>query len=620
MVVIEQALEVVIALILFIGLVWLFFSIFGSAECDKFSNTTAIELSNTISKVALESGVSPWTGSGIPADAKTDYYATVPIRLCEKNGFGAIGALFSSQMPTYILTYETMPEAGNAWSESQPFSGGAMQSVFNYMEMKYFTKAVTFFGSLGVRVAKWVGGKVVNSVWKGGWELLKLKIMRYLQNNDDNRIARALLNRFFSADTEKTVEEDVADQQLNRLNYLGKANKDTFNEFLSAKEKDGLSKEAALVKIGAIEGGYEMEGGEIKYLPRLNGEGKYVVTPQYRQFMSMYIENSGDAADALAQKYYFPSRWGWLEDIKTQKWYPLKYRVQEMISNFKGKFQPLKDFFGNVKDKFNKYFNYNNYVPSSRVPQELGIQKEFLLSIHDEVEGEMKTNFDELKDPLNKIYKDLGVNRIVETADDINTEDAIVWINNFEKTHQTSLIAKYIPRYQQDLTDVTSRYFGDKTEALVNKIKDAEGDPVAQLQAYRELQKFWSGPTETVGGELTTELTRDFVQEDGTPFDMTLAWGQIDAARGNAKGAVMGSGILYDMNACGGPCVAGALRADWLAEKVDDIQAQMKIAKYQLPKYVVQKSTPFQDLFFQNPTITEDSLKDITAEIGRAHV
>jgi len=180
MVLISQALEIVIALIIFIGLVLIFFNVFGATECNRFANTTAIDLANTISKVALEDGVAPWTQKGVPPDSKTDNYATVSIRLCERNRLGAISALFSAQSPTYIIVYETFPEGGMSWSESQPFSGGALQSIFNYAEMKYFFKAVTFTGSLAVKLGKWVGGKFISIIYKGGWDLLRLRIQRYL--------------------------------------------------------------------------------------------------------------------------------------------------------------------------------------------------------------------------------------------------------------------------------------------------------------------------------------------------------------------------------------------------------------------------------------------------------
>jgi hypothetical protein len=406
----------VIAVIILIGIVYLFFSIFGSTECDKLSNTTAVQLTNAINQVALEENVSPWTVGGAPPDEKTDYYATVPIRLCEKNRMNTVSALFSAQSPTYILTYETFPESGYSWSESQPFSGGTAESLLNYGIMKYGPQLATFIGKYTIKIAK--------TLWNGGLSLVKLKIMRWFEGSalqrflDNNRVVKgikAFFSRYISSQTQTTVQDTIEDK-FNKKYYPTKF-KGIVDRIKDSVKNRFLSEEEALVEAQVIDGIQDESG---RWIPKkifdLNGNGQYVVNQKYRKFMQLFIENTGEESEMYKSLYHFPSRLGSaFEEFKMEKWYPFKYSVKSWWRNtwFKRTIDSIRGFYDErIKGTWNDWMNHNEIEGMYDTPQEIGAIKSYAMMHRDQFTQEIKDNVDEFKGPLEEIWANEGIERV----------------------------------------------------------------------------------------------------------------------------------------------------------------------------------------------------------------
>jgi hypothetical protein len=476
---IEQALYTVIALVILIGIIYLFFSVFGSTECDKLSNTTAVELTNAINKVALGQDVLPWEDSSkAPPDESTDYYTIVPIRLCEKNKMNTMSALFSAQSPTYILTYETFPEAGYAWSESQPFSGGAPESLINYGVMKYGLKFGSIVGKYVVKGAK--------ALWNGGWSLFKLKIQRWfdasrlkrwLDNNKHYNAVKNYLRRHFSSSTQTTIQETIEDK-LNKKNYPDEL-KGIADKIRYYQKELFLEEEESLLRVGLIDGAPDEAGNWIpKKLYDANGNGQYIVKQEYRKFMQLYIENTGEASEMYKGLYHIPSRWGSaFEKFKIEKWRPFKYAVKGWWQNrwVKKAIDKVREFYDNkikkpisgIKDSFNDWFNHKEGAGVLESSQDIGAIKNYLMLHRDEATQEMKDNFVEFKGPLQEI-----TGKVFNKADDIGDDDAIRLINSYERYYSANELVLYFPRQQDDLTFIGSQFLGKEYYNRAEKVRD----------------------------------------------------------------------------------------------------------------------------------------------------
>ncbi|MFH1229379.1 MAG: hypothetical protein V1678_03065 [Candidatus Aenigmatarchaeota archaeon] len=486
MVAIEQALEALLAVIIFIGVVFLFFSMFGSTECDKLSNTTAIELTNAISKVALGDGVSPWNSDSVPSDDKTGQYEIVPIRLCEKNRMSAFSAMFSAQTPSYILTYQTFPEASFSWSESQPWSGGAGQSLMNFAVMKYGMKFGTYVGKYAVKIGR--GGVSLSKIGINlGASAVLGRIGYIIDNSRVVKFLRSVYKRIRST-VGKPVEEEL-DARLNVKYYGGRFSKwkslvgDLKNDIMSNK----LSEEEALVKAGIIEGGKDASG---RYTAAMLYD-QYQVKDNYGQFMNLWIDNSGEAAGAAKAMYHIPpSRLGSaLAKFKTTHWYPFKTAVKawwnrRWISNGVNKIvngatnaygkvksfvENVQDWIRNTKNGFNRWFNHEDSTLLSDVPRDIGQKKSYMLAHLDQTRDEIDKSFDEFKPYLEKVIKDKAFNSI----DDLTDEELIQFISKGERYYITKGTVLVLSREQQELSGLLAKGMGETFEERANLIREA---------------------------------------------------------------------------------------------------------------------------------------------------
>jgi len=576
---IEQALYTVIALVILIGIVYLFFSVFGSTECDKLSNATAVELTNAINKVALGQDVLPWEDSSkAPPDESTDYYTIVPIRLCEKNKMNTMSALFSAQSPTYILTYETFPEAGYAWSESQPFSGGAPESLMNYAVMKYGLKFGSIVGKYVVKGAK--------ALWNGGWSLWKLKIQRWfeasrikrwLDNNKYYNAVKNYLRRHFSSSTQTTLQERIEDK-LNKKYYPNEY-KGLIDQVKDYIKNEFLNEEEALIKAGVVDG--YLDTSTNRWIPikinDITGNGQYVVKQEYRKFMQLFIENTGEASDMYKGLYYIPSRWGSaFERFKIEKWRPFKYSVKNWWQNrwVKKAIDKIKGFYDDkIKKKidgFNDWINHKETLGFYDTPQEMGIIKNYAMLHRDEFRQEVIDNFDEFKGPLQEV-----TGKVLSKADDVGDDDVIKLINNYERYFNSKALIEYLPR-DADVTNAAVKALGREIKDRAEKVRDAL-NPAAE---YNNFQSFLVNPWASLPDSEKTDWINKFSQGFNNPIDSDRAMEVYEYARVSAV-----KNGLFEMRDSMGNFKINKL--NWFVSQSDKAKGNMLAAQFRLSKYNV---------------------------------
>jgi len=601
---IEQALYTVIALIILIGIVYLFFSVFGSTECDKLSNTTAIELTNAINKVALEQDVSPWTENSAPPDEKTEYYTIVPIRLCEKNRMNTVSALFSAQSPTYILAYETFPESGYAWSESQPFSGGATESLLNYVGFKYGLKLATYATKYTVKFAK--------ALWDGSVSLVKLKILRWfeasrikrwLDNNKYYTAVRDFLKRHFSSAVQTTVQDTLEDK-LNKKYYPSKFK--SLVDDIKGFVKSGLfSEEEALIKAGVIEGVQDPDTGKwiANKLYDLNtGNGQYIVKQEYRQFMQLFIENTGEASEMYKGLYHIPSKLGsWFEKQKLKRWYPLKYSVKNWWQNtwFKKSIDRIRGFYDDkIKGTWNDWMNHKEVLTTYDTPQEIGAIKDYAMMHRDELLQEVKDNPTDFMAQINDINARLGIEKVITKADDIADEDAIRLINNYERYYNANILTLYFPREQGELVDKGAKFFGkeyyDRAENLRETVFNSKST-LAEISAAWQDYNILSTPAKNldpvVKQALISKISQGYSKEiDEQVFDDVYEYARVSAFKNGA----------FSTN-----------NLNLLVSEADKVKADMVVAPLYLSKRLyITEPLKVTDRFL-TPILTEQSFSKL---------
>jgi len=592
MVVISQAIETVIALIIFIFIVLLFFSIFGSSECDKLSNSTAIELVNTINKVALGDGVASWDKDSVPSDEDTNYYAYVPIRLCEKNQIITALDQFTARQPTYILTYETFPEAGYAWSESQPFSGGASESVMNYLFMKYGTKAFMLGTKYAVRIVKGIAKGVWTLVWGGGKAVLGAKLSNWLDKVKNNRVIKWILRRFGSSAAEKTVEETVEDKLVKTAPDKFK---DAANRVRDLQKIEGSVFQNSMAEAGFFEGVLDASTNKIEPLTQvIDGKEKWIVKPEYRDFVLLYLENMGDDAEALRDSIYIPAKYSFIENFKIQKWYPLKYSFQNMWKNswFKRNLiDKPKEIYNKIKGGFNKVFNYKEGMMTEYdTPQESGIIKNYLLFHRDELRQNVMDNFDNYKGPLEEI-----TGKVFDSADDVADADLIKLVNKYDRYFNSNLLVQYVSRDQQDLTSVASKALGREIKDNAEKVASA-ANPSAE---YNNFMSSIVNPWDNLPPLQQQAWIDKFSSGYTTKIDPERAGEVYEYARASA----IRKGILDRTQVV----VGGSVKTNWLVKQADDIKGDMIAAsRFKFSKYSVEKIATTD--YYLSPILAESGL------------
>ena len=588
----------------------MFFSVFGSTECDKIANTTAIELTNAINKVALEYGVDPWTGEGVPPNDKTDNYVSVPIRLCEKNMMNSFAAQFTAQQPTYILTYEIFPEGGFAWSESQPFSGGAAESILNYLIMTRGIKAITLVSKYVVKGIKKVWGWVKSAIFKGGTSLIGIKITKFLEEVKNNRIIKWILKRFGSSEAEEPIEESIEDK------YNGKYYKSKWKGLVEDLKKlvkdENLDEERALVSLGVYKEG--PEGLALRTL-----DGKIVVAEEYRDFIFNFIENKGEGAETFAAGLYIPPRFPWLsnkiERIKANYWQPFKNRIKTWWQNSlikKYLYDKPKDFYNRIKGKyedaksaFNEIFNYKDGMTDSNIVQEeIGVVTGIAKENNEEILQGMKRNFDKFKDELEDLYQG---NKIFQTADDITSADVDLYIDSFQKWGSLQDLTEFTPReiVSIDQASLAQRKMGSTLREAANEVKDA-----ADLSAaYNDFQSMavnsWDDLPQSVGTYNKDYWIKKFSEgytKDGQPLTMSAS--EVKKAYEYARMSMANEGlfdrtIMFD--------AAGKLRVNQLVTKTERVERELLSSSY---KIYSSYSTDRIIEFLSKPLLTSESALD----------
>jgi hypothetical protein len=575
MVAISQALETAIAIIIFIVLAMMFFSVFGSTECDKLSNTTAIELTNAINKVALEYGIEPWTGGNVPEDAKTNNYVTVPIRLCEKNMMNAFAAQFEAQQPTYILTYEIFPEEGFAWSESQPFSGGAAESVLNYAVMKYGIQGITLAGKFVTKILK--------TVFKGGFSLIGIKIAKFLDEAKNNKVIGWFLSKFGSSAAQEPIEETL-DDTLNGKYYKSKW-KGLIEKIKGFIVNDDLDEEEALVKAKVYKEGPDG-------LALLTLDGKKVVNTESRDFILNFIENKGEEAEDFAKGVYIPPRFPWLsnpiERIKANYWQPLKNRVRTWWQNRMIKkylYDKPKEIYDYIRGKvkgaksaFNEIFNYKDGMTDAEiVPEEFGIVAGIAKENSEETLQAVKNNFDVIKDELERV-----TGETFTSPEQVTTKHLIQLFEAEERYGSMSDLIGFMNREIENtkITSIAMKDLGSDLRRLAKEVNDGTVlyEDFVNVGGEWSMANYWGDLPQTQKDKWVERLSKGYTV-GGQPLKM--AEEDVKKVYEYTRMSMANEG-LFDrtiMFANGG---TGSLRVNQLVTKAERVERELISSSYKI--------------------------------------
>jgi hypothetical protein len=590
---ISQALEIVIGLVIFILIVFIFFKIFGSPECDSMANATAVELTHKISKVALGDDVIPWGGEGVPPDSETGHYAVVPIRLCERNFVNTLAATFAAQIPTYILTYETFPEPGSAWSESQPFSGGAASALTNYLFFKYGYKLPLFVG----KIVKNAGGAIKSIFAKGVFDIIRFKWRNFVDKARDTWGIRWILRRFGSSSAGTTVPDDA----IERLNY-NRYPKEHLGILSVIKDlrSTGLKEELALADSGIFEEQFDHVLNE--WVPKKDEAGKYIVKQKFASFMNFYIDNAADEAEKTVLKniYYVPSRFKWLETLRVKVWRPLKYSVSSWIKNrwIYQKVMGIKEKYDDAKRGWNKIFNSQNYLDNADTPQEAAVVKRWAMFNRDEFTQEVANNFNEYKGPLEQI-----TGKVFKDASDIADEDIIMLVSHYDEYFNSHILEKYVAREQEKVATQAFKSMGNKIKNEADKIADSAIPGVE----WRKLADEW---TNEFGVLPASEQTRR-AAELTKGFTKTLTTQDAKIMHDYTRALMLKRGVLDSAKVI--DPVTGEFKAKWFKSQMDKIKKEIFAGPLQVSA-LLDKSV-ISD-FYLSPIVTESAYKAVAKNLA----
>jgi len=378
MALISDALGIVVAIIIFILVVLLFFKVFGSAECDKLAKSTAEELRIGIDRVALEDKVSPYYGQGIPPDNAKDQFTVVPIRLCQRAGVGGVGifglkipglstgAALSAEIPDYILVYETFPESPwwAAWSESKPFESGAVTSFMTYAMIRWGPKLIYNIGKFIAKIPGMIGGLFLKLPSIGE------KISNSLSEIKDNGVINWMLRSSSSSEEGGSIAENIPERFVSTL--YDKEYRSTIENLRYMVFEARIDEFDAMANLGIIEAEWDDVAG--KYIPitteTLADKGigvvrdeMYIVKPEFKQLFKTYIDltPNEELKQLYKESFYIPS-WGerfGTEEIK-EVWYESKYSVSNnRFTDWFGEnvIDKTTDTYDDLKDGFNKVFH-----------------------------------------------------------------------------------------------------------------------------------------------------------------------------------------------------------------------------------------------------------------------
>lgn len=386
MALISDVLGIVIAIIIFIILVQILFNVFGSPECDKLAIATAENLRIGIDKVALGDGISPYSGEGVPPNEAKNQFTVVPIRLCQgpkgavggevpflgitivRIPLGSIGTSLAATIPTYEIVYETWPDAVSylggllsGWSESQPFSSGAINSFLTYAAIRWGPKLVYNIAKYAFKGAGWLIRAVD--------QIIGDRIFKFLMNHADNRFFRFVLTKAFAEQLGESVPSDI-EAKFFKIFY-----KEEDSGVIQTLRKNIVEEKMnivdAMADAGVLESEWDEELGKYvpvtseEYVPRgalgiVTKKEMYVVKPEFRNLFKTFISLEEDEGlkSLYENVFYIPSSWNWVENIKV-KWYKFGYSIcNNGLTDWfsENVIQKTKALYGDLKNGFNKVF------------------------------------------------------------------------------------------------------------------------------------------------------------------------------------------------------------------------------------------------------------------------
>ncbi|MBR9682218.1 MAG: hypothetical protein GOV02_00950 [Candidatus Aenigmarchaeota archaeon] len=386
MAMLEQVKMVALGVVLLIMVVIVFNNMFASPECDDMANITAEQLRDAVDKVAAEDGVQPWTKDKPPEITDTQYYASVPIRLCEDdiafsdklristpfgeikspNEFKFTGGAWAAHLPTYIIVHEEFPKASGffqMWDEGYPWSGGAVNAVFAYAVIRYGPSLV----KLGYKINKLGLSSVFSKSYLKANTLAKLKLLADWW--DDILVATG----------RRQAKSFVDDSGTHKLFRFGDY-KDLSDEIAELRRAEGLSEIEAFQRVGIIDETRTTKLVRDPKTQKVFEADVYVVKTENREMMRAVRNNLGvgDEAKLFDSKFYIPEEFGWVEtfaqktrgaQFKTRKFFTDTVIGSGVVGAAKTKFDPARQSFHKYYDNLYYRTPTDNFIAQKQFRQ-----------------------------------------------------------------------------------------------------------------------------------------------------------------------------------------------------------------------------------------------------------
>ena len=571
MVVLSEVLGIVISLIIFIFLVTLFFSIFGSPECGALANATAQELRIAINRVALEDGVSPYYGDGVPPDEAEDQFVTVPIRLCEKDPLMVTGFAVA-HTPSYVLVYETFPPAGLSWFEGQPWSGGSMSALESYILFRYGPQALIAIP----KFASWVykgAKKIATFTFSIGAKMTKLH--KWWDSLKNSRVIRFFLRNQDATDAVRSVERNVLDTEYYK--YIPEEHMGTLNSINRKMNLDRNMEPAEAIATTIGKSAIDKRTGEILSetidTDVVKGVGVYknariLIDPQHKKFYNYIYDLSDDAQKKIMDDiFYVPS---WLDRGKwwlNRRWYGLKDAVGKLWRNsrlnqgvawLKDKYSALKKWAG--------FTNNNNFLKPKDTPQKIGAYKRYFYVNLNEFKDHIKDHFDKYKGHLTD-----ATGKTFKNADDISDADVFKFLSVYEKYYNSGTFAEFIVQAEAPIIHA----YQTMGSTITNKIDEIAmaSDPATE---WARLVDMFPAEFDSLNAAQLDELRRTVSFGHGPTYlvdDDILKQAYSDARAYLIKEGVLDSNKVFDP-------VSGSLRISYLTRAADGVQGELFTAPF----------------------------------------
>ena len=507
----EDVKRILLGIVLLIIVVFIFNQMFASPECTGLANVTAEQLTAAIDEVASDD-FNSWDEDRVPDTQASDYYRSVPIRLCEnKYSIGDVkflfwstginaqpaGAAFAGAVPQYIIAFEKFPEAQwwHIWSEDYPFGGGATNTLAAWSVLRFGPTIVKLPAAIAKGTYK-LGRNIVEGVisvkllskirsltiW---WDEFLIRIGKrqaVAHTFDDTGFHKQLPNKF------KTVRNNMDNlrasegmSELEANQHLGIVDKKTTTVFVTD------------------------EAG------RVTKRKVYVVTEKNVKMMrALRDELSPVDRRMFDSTYYVPSPIKRIEKM-TQAWRGFKYKVKNGIRmgwlNTRV-IKPISEEWTDFKTGANNYLNLNVFsTPEDTLDTQAAIRR-WVQENPDSAREMVGNNW---KTYENYISEAAG--RTVKSSSDMTDAEMFRFFSLYDKEFtgmdfEMILFSRPVADASGALSDVEVTYLQYETRSSMSRALSEEFSKKSTTD-LQYINKNWNDIPEETRTKLTLAIAKD---------------------------------------------------------------------------------------------------------------